>query len=316
MSKIIIALIISFPSIAFSQIIPVWKNVDSAYGPLPKGLHIYFTDTKIDTANFRAFYVIADLKNKKLDFTTDTSSGRRLTPTQFYNRDGQPVVVVNGSFFSFETNRNLNVVMKDKRLLSYNNHTITGRGKDTFTYRHPVISAIGIKKNGKADVAWLATDSSLRIPYATQYPVAHVRDSFARSPWYKSNFKSKGFKKWKYRTAMGGGPVLIQDGLISISNNEELKFGGKAINDKHPRTAMGYTQDNKLIILVVEGRNPNAGGATLTQLAEIFKDLGCVEALNLDGGGSSCLLVNGKETIRPSDKSQRQLPAVFIIRQR
>jgi exopolysaccharide biosynthesis protein len=68
-----------------------------------------------------------------------------------------------------------------------------------------------------------------------------------------------------------------------------------------------------LIILVVEGRNPNAGGATLLQEAQILKDLGCVEALNLDGGGSSCLLINGKETIKPSDKKQRAVPAVFII---
>jgi exopolysaccharide biosynthesis protein len=66
---------------------------------------------------------------------------------------------------------------------------------------------------------------------------------------------------------------------------------------------------------VVEGRNPGkAEGATLTQLAEMFRQLGCVEALNLDGGGSSCLLVNGKNTIQPSDKEgQRPVPAVFIV---
>jgi exopolysaccharide biosynthesis protein len=314
--KNLLLFVFLFPQVLFAQNKLQWTNVDADYGPLPNSVHVYFTSDKVDTAAFRAFYVIADLKNKNLEYTTDTSKGRRLTPTQFYNRDGQPVIVVNGSFFSFETNRNLNLVMRNKKLISYNNHTINGRGKDTFTYRHPLVSAIGIKKNGAADVAWLATDSSVRVPFAMQYPVPHVRDSAARSPWTKSNLKKKGFKKWKYHTAMGGGPVLLQDGVISISNNEELKFGGKAINDKHPRTAMGYTKDNKLIILVVEGRNPNAGGATLTQEAQILKDLGCVEALNLDGGGSSCLLVNGKETIRPSDKTQRPLPAVFIIDRR
>jgi exopolysaccharide biosynthesis protein len=108
--------------------------------------------------------------------------------------------------------------------------------------------------------------------------------------------------------------VLLQDGEIKIFNNEELKFAGKAINDKHPRTAMGYTKDGKLIILMIEGRNKVAGGATLTQEAQIFKDLGCVEALNLDGGGSSCLLVNGKPTITVSDAAgQRPVPAAFII---
>jgi exopolysaccharide biosynthesis protein len=52
-------------------------------------------------------------------------------------------------------------------------------------------------------------------------------------------------------------------------------------------------------------------------MADILVGLGCVEALNLDGGGSSCMLVNGMETIRPSDKEgQRKVPAVLIIRHR
>jgi exopolysaccharide biosynthesis protein len=119
------------------------------------------------------------------------------------------------------------------------------------------------------------------------------------------------------QAAVGGGPVLLQGGEIRITNNEELKFGGKAISDKHPRTGMGYTKDNKLIILVVEGRNKGvAEGATLTQEAQLFKQLNCLEALNLDGGGSSCMLVNGKETIKISDASQRPVPAVFIIKQK
>ncbi|MGZ5191218.1 MAG: phosphodiester glycosidase family protein, partial [Flavisolibacter sp.] len=120
--------------------------------------------------------------------------------------------------------------------------------------------------------------------------------------------------EWKMQTAIGGGPVLIQNKQIRITNDEEMMFAGRGIRDKHPRTAMGYTREHKLIILVIEGRNPNAGGATLVQEAQILKDLGCIEALNLDGGGSSCLLINGKETIKPSDKVQRAVPAVFMVR--
>jgi exopolysaccharide biosynthesis protein len=78
---------------------------------------------------------------------------------------------------------------------------------------------------------------------------------------------------------------------------------------------MGYTKEGKLIILVVEGRSKNASGATLGLLAHILSGLECWEALNLDGGGSSCLLVNGKETIKVSDVTgQRPVPAVFIIK--
>jgi hypothetical protein len=304
-----------------------WVKVDSLFQPLPPSVHVYKTTDPLDGKPNIAYYVEADLRDKKLDFTVDTTYQRRLTPSKFYEKNDRPLLVVNTTFFSFATNQNLNLVIKKGKLVSYNIHTINGRGKDTFTYRHPLGSAIGISKKRFADVAWLYTDSSMKFAYAIQGPVQPVKDSTARvslndflsqlPPVAGVNRKDRRMPvRWKMQTAVGGGPVLLQDGEIKVTNNEEIKFAGKAINDKHPRTAMGYTRDNKLIILVVEGRNTGkAEGATLTQLAQVLKDLGCREALNLDGGGSSCMLVNGKETIRVSDSSgQRPVPAVFIIR--
>jgi exopolysaccharide biosynthesis protein len=308
----------------FSQI--KWTNVDSLYHPLPRSVHVYFTDQPLDTGVFRAYYLIADLKDRKLDFTTDTTLNRRLTPSKFYERDKKPLVVVNSTFFSFETNQNLNVVIKNGKLLGYNIHTIAGRGKDTFTYKHPFRSVIGIDKKRKADIAWLYTDSSKKFSYAMQLPMYAIKDSISihNIDYYLyatsivSHYSSyRSLRKWKMKTAVGGGPVLLQNGQVQITNEEEMMFTGKAINDKHPRTAMGYTKDSKLIILTIEGRNNVAHGATLRQEAEILKDLDCIEAINLDGGGSSCMLVNGKETIKPSDKEgQRPVPAVFIIKQK
>ncbi|MEO6611325.1 MAG: phosphodiester glycosidase family protein [Chitinophagaceae bacterium] len=305
-----------------------WQNVDSLYQPLPAGVHIYFTDNPIDTAPFRAYYFIADIKDKRLEFTTDTSRDRRLTPSVFYQRNNKPLLVVNCTFFSYETNRSLNTVIMDGKMVAYNQHTIAGRGKDTFTYRHPFLSALGIRKDRTADVAWLYTDPSYKKAFAIEKAIAPIKDSsvsISSKKVFRYWFSNPGASyrgsikhaKWKMETAVGGGPVLLQNGEIAISNNEELKFAGKAIGDKHPRTAMGYTKDYKLIILVIEGRNKVAHGATLIQEAQIFKELGCVEALNLDGGGSSCMLVNGKETIKISDAAgQRSVPAVFLIKQR
>jgi len=303
-----------------------WTNVDSLYQPLPSSVHVYFTKEPIDTGAFRAYYLIADLKDKKLLFDVDTTLNRRLTPTQFYQKNKEPLAVVNCTFFSFQTNQNLNVVIKDGKLVGYSISSIQGRGKDTFTYRHPLSSAIGISKKRKPDVAWLFTDSTLNYPMAFNIIVPPKKDSSTMyglndariyiSQQQQTNFDNY-FTKWKMQTAVGGGPVLLQEGQIKITNNEELKFAGKAINDKHPRTAMGYTKDGKLIILVVQGRSESSGGATLIQEAQILKDLGCWEALNLDGGGSSCLLINGKETIKPSDATgQRAVPAVFLIRRK
>lgn len=292
-----------------------WQNVDSLFQPLPPSVHVYFTDDKIDTGAFRAYYLVADLKDKNLNFTTDTTYKRRLTPSQFYQKNNNPLVVVNGTFFSFQTNQNLNVVIKNGKLVSYT-APIKGSGKDSLKYNYSYKGAIGISKKRKADVAWIKTDSSKRYAMAAQYPLTSKGNLIAVK---KGSVTESGastnelFSKWKMKTAIGGGPVLLQNGEIKVTNNEERMFAGKGINDKHPRTAMGYTRDNKLIILVIEGRNSNAGGASLSQEAQIFKDLDCLEALNLDGGGSSCLLINGKETIKLSDKTQRPVPAVFII---
>lgn len=326
MRHLLFLFIVFFFSAATGRAQDRWRNVDSAYGPLPEGVHVYFTDQAMDTGRFRAFCLVADLKSKALSFTTDTTDRRRLTPNQFYSRNGNPLVVVNGTFFAYESNRNINLVVRKGKLVAYNRHTINGRGKDTLTYRHAFAGALGITKNRQADVAWTYTDSARNKVYALQRPVEAQRDSSEsfdyRTAYYISSVATQKdlyptLRPWKVETAIGGGPVLVQKGEVRVTNNEELKFGGKAINDKHPRTAMGYTSDNKLVILVVEGRNPAASGATLVQEALLLKDLGCVEALNLDGGGSSCLLINGRETIRPSDKEgQRPVPAVFLIQHR
>ena len=301
-----------------------WTNVDSLYQPLPSSVHVFKTTDILAGKPNIAYYVIADLKDKKLLFDADTTSNRRFTPHQFYQKNIQPLVVVNTTFFSFQTSQNLSVVIKDGKLAGYNIHTIPGRGKDTFTYRHPLGSGIGISNKRNADVAWVYTDSSKKYSYASQRElpplkdsvVSHGLSSYLHATSIGTHVMKPSFKKWKIETAVGGGPVLLQMGEIRITNTEELKFAGKAIDDKHPRTAMGYTKDNKLIILVIQGRFPGISeGATLGQEAQILKDLGCWEALNLDGGGSSCMLVNGKETIKPSDAiGQRAVPAVFIIK--
>lgn len=323
MKKIVVLLLITIPYFSIAQV--KWVNVDSLFSPLPKGIHVYRTTDPLDGKPNIAYYVEADLKNKELHFTVDTTLGRRLKPSEYYLKNNKPLVVVNTTFFSFATNQNLNIVIKDGELLGYNIHTFPGRGKDTLTYRHPLGSAIGISKKREADVAWLYTDSSAKYAIAFEKDPMLIRDSinghskFRFAPFLRhapTGKRRRGvIEKWKMQTAVGGGPVLMHNGDIRITNNEEFRFINNAINDRHPRTAMGYTRDNKLIILMVEGRHPGiAEGATLIQQAQLFKQLGCCEALNLDGGGSSCMLVNGKETIKVSDAGgQRPVPAVFII---
>jgi exopolysaccharide biosynthesis protein len=106
---------------------------------------------------------------------------------------------------------------------------------------------------------------------------------------------------------------LIKNNLIRISDNEELIAVDNT--SSRARSAIGYTSSNKIVILAVEGNNSNGGaGLTLAELAQMMKEIGCIEALNLDGGGSTTLTVNGKQTVKPSDGTERGVMTALIIK--
>jgi hypothetical protein len=292
-----------------------WRKVDSSFGPLPASVHVYRSPDSLDGLPFIAYYVSAHLKDRRLLFTTQTVKDNRFTPAQFYQIEQQPLVVVNSAFFSLTTGEIYNLVVRNGRLVSRSLRSLRGTGADSTLYYYPTRGAIGIDRRRRADVAWTFTDSLRMWPYAfEEMPVvAKGRDSLPTI----FSLEDINWKWWKMRTAVGGGPVLIHDGKVHITNREEQLFPDAA-GDYQPRTAMGYTRDGQFIILAVQGRTPGkAAGATLRQEARIMLGLGCYEALNLDGGGSTCLLVNGKETVHPSDPGgERPLPTVFLIKQR
>lgn len=291
-----------------------WKDVSSQFGKLPTSINVLKSDDLLDGAPSIMYIATINAKDHAKQIFVDTASRRRLTPSQYFSRNNQPLVVVNCSFFEFVQNRNVNLIVQNNKMVGYDTPAVSRKGNDTMTYVHTLGSAFGIFKNGKMDIAFNYNDSGMSVPFVMQSVYTPMIDSVRR---LNINHPSlAGLKPWKVKHAFGGGPVLVQDGQVKISNNEEKKFAGKAISDKHPRTAIGYTQDGTMVILAIQGRMKGlAEGATLPQMAKIMVDLGCVEAMNLDGGGSSCLLVNGKETIKPSDPTgQRPVPAVLVIK--
>ncbi len=299
-----------------------WQRMDSLFPGLPASIKVHRSLSPLNGRPSVVWYVEADLRERSLRFDTDTTYRRRLTPSRFYERNGGAFVVVNGTFFSFADNRNLNAVMRKGRLVSHNVMTVPGRGVDTLKYHGVTRSAIGIDRHGRADVAWLYTDSSRRRPTVFENaPVATLGSGqeFPFGGLPESTLKASGMRRrWRVRTAIGGGPVLVHEGRRRVTNDEERMFVGRAADDLHPRTGMGYTAEGRLLIMAVEGRRKGvAEGASLREMADLFVSLGAREALNLDGGGSSCLLVMGRETIKPSDKEgQRAVPAVFLIGRR
>jgi len=128
-----------------------WNRVDTAFGQLPKSVQVYKTTDSLNGRPFIAYIVVASLKDRKLEFTTQIGEGKRYTPTQFYEKEKKPLLVMNGTFFSFATNQNLNTVIRDGFVVSYNQPALQQKGTDSFYY--PTRSAIGITKHRRADVA-------------------------------------------------------------------------------------------------------------------------------------------------------------------
>jgi hypothetical protein len=96
--------------------------------------------------------------------------------------------------------------------------------------------------------------------------------------------------------AMGGGPVLVRQGRVRVN---------RADDPRHPRTAVGTGADGSVWHVVVDGRQTTSVGASLKELAQIMIDLGCTEAFNLDGGGSSTMNLFGVVLNRPSGGIER-----------
>lgn len=113
--------------------------------------------------------------------------------------------------------------------------------------------------------------------------------------------------------AVGGGPFLVRSGAVAVDWREE-GFKQTLALPRHPRSAVGLTQSGDLVFATVDGREPGASvGVTLAELAELMRNEGCVEAMNLDGGGSSCLTVRDVVVNRPSDGKERPVANAILL---
>jgi exopolysaccharide biosynthesis protein len=111
--------------------------------------------------------------------------------------------------------------------------------------------------------------------------------------------------------AIGAGPALIMNGRIHITSDEEVFFG-TVIPKIHPRTAAGYTKKDILILMVVDGRQEQSRGVSLDELAILMQELNVIEAMNLDGGGSTSLVVDNTLVNHPtSSMAEREVMSVI-----
>lgn len=120
--------------------------------------------------------------------------------------------------------------------------------------------------------------------------------------------------EWKnVKHIISGGPYLVKDGEVFVDMTAQ-KLG--AIGGRNPRSAIGYTKDNNLILAAVDGREGSSIGMTLMELGNFMKEAGCINAINLDGGGSTVMYVNGQIVNKPAQQGGIPLSNAIVLAER
>lgn len=121
--------------------------------------------------------------------------------------------------------------------------------------------------------------------------------------------------QWQKATSIiGGGPQLIKNGRIEITNTAE-KISPAFVSDGHPRTAIAKLKSGQILLVTVDGRQPGESiGMSLTMLADLLIEFGAAEAINLDGGGSTTMVIRNRLVNKPSDAAgERPVSDAILI---
>ena len=295
-----------------------WADVSADYGELPSYIKVYKAPEALEGKRAVAYIAVADMASAQWDIWSindpemDGTEDEFKTPKNVYDEGGWPIVINAGFFYaSGGLNYSSSLAVRESQVLAYN---INYASEDWVTMYYPTRAAFIETADGGFDACWTyrTWDNHYMYtePAANSWAEKPASQPFATYP--------EGGAEFAARTAMGGGPLLIDGGKFRDTYVEELFNGTSGIgpDSNQPRTAMGITADNRMILFVCEGRQMTEGvaGLTTADVANVLLDLGCVEAINLDGGGSSCMLVNGKETIKVSDGSQRYVASTVMLK--
>ena len=286
---------------------PQWSRAD--YPEFPENIEFYRTTTSVTGRNVNAWYLKADLSAGNIELRT-VKADALTTPSELVKSgffDTEVYAIVNGGYFggsqsySYVLDRGVQKAAQISALTRTKSYAVT-RG------------AFGVTENGTASVRWLYSTKSMA--YTAPLPIYDGGPRLTPTEDFPS-----AREDWDVWSAIGGAPVILYDGKLCFdylttpagyykSNYELLQSDIFGPSVRPPRTAIGRTADGEIIIMTVDGRGAGGSqGVTLDELARLMKGVGCIDALNLDGGGSTALCVTDDAVLvnSPSDGSERRV---------
>ena len=282
-------------------------TADDSFGTLPNHIKLY-KSTLLQGKTAIAYIAVIDLANK-INFNVLGEAAGVKTPSDFYAQiptASKPAVVINSGYFTYSAsqgNYGVSLLVRNGLTIRHNTSDVTRQDSKYYITR----SAIGMDKDGSLGINWVYTNGSSAPTYVYPAPAANVE---GKDPLPKPSLSyPNGGSTWALQTASGAGPIAAKYGKVvpyAQMQYEMLSGDGTAAR---PRSAIGMTTDNKLVVFVNQGDGfEGIAGLNWTEVGQELVKLGCYDVMHLDGGGSSCMLINGKPVIKGGDRSTESNP--------
>ncbi len=278
-----------------------WKDVSGTQN-LPQGSRLW-KGTRTSPA-LVIWALEVDLNNPSVGLRPYLGTPRLVSD---FSREEGAYAAINGGFFGGSTS--YSAVVTPDGVKAQNVGSVTRNGLS-----YPVMRGFfSIDKQLNPSIDWIyhygnASSDIVSFAAPLQYT---ANDPSPRS----APDKASGQAMENVLAGIGGGPVLVQNGVSFITYNQEIMWGsGVGLSNRDARTAVGYTSDKRIFLITAEGRQNTSEGISLPELAEVFLYFSCTDALNLDGGGSSGMAVGGAFVSSPSE--QRKVPSILALTDR
>ncbi|MBK9291860.1 MAG: phosphodiester glycosidase family protein [Bacteroidetes bacterium] len=269
----------------------VWQEQTGQYS-LPAGVQL-FKGTNPADPNFLAYYY-------KVDMAVPTVGVRPYlvaSPAQVHQLSAQVGAygAINGGFFSGGTS--VSSVVYPSQVKAINVTSVVRNGQN-----YPLVRPLFAMEQGRQLATRWVYHHSYNFDdiyyYAQPLPYACNAPNPLPAPT-----KAEGTQYSNILFGLGGGPQLVKNGQVNITYCEEIFWGsGILLTDYRPRTAVGRTADNKAILFI-------SNNLRIPDLAEIMLSLGCSEAINLDGGGSTAMAAGSQSLYNQN----RAVPTILAI---
>jgi hypothetical protein len=291
-----------------------WKFSSIISANFPSGIELYFFDSIYAGKKTKMYCLAYDSKNTSIEFKPVLSTTAKRTSDFYKDETGIVYAAINGGYFG--SNQSYSLVKYNGAVSSANIKVLSRTFNGVSNSYYPTRAAFGVTANGTYESAWIyhvGTGNDLIYSYPS--PNLNVEGK-APMPMPTELFPIGGMV-WNINSAIGGSPHLLKSGKLVLSDTAEMIV----INNKtsRPRSAIGYTNNNLVLLLAVEGDNSVGGyeGVNLLDLSNILVSLGCQDAINLDGGGSTSMVVSSQQLVRPGDNGiERPVISAVLIKKK